>query len=126
MNFNISTTPIRMQIYEDLKDKQFINKEMVGNGGDYENYLINLKKHKFVVSPPGNGIDCHRNWEAIYLGCIPIVNNDYFIRNIYKDLPVLIIEDYSILTEDYLNSMYEKLKNKTHDLQYKQYWTNLL
>jgi tRNA U38,U39,U40 pseudouridine synthase TruA len=26
----------------------------------------------FVISPPGHGLDCHRTWEALALGCIPI------------------------------------------------------
>lgn len=32
-----------------------------------------IKKSKFVLSPPGNGLDCHRTWETIYLGAVPIV-----------------------------------------------------
>jgi hypothetical protein len=94
MNFNPETNPLRKQIYESLKDKDFITVEMVGNGGNYENYLNNLKRHKYVISPPGNGIDCHRNWEAIYCGCIPIVLDSYFTRNIYKDLPVSLTTNY--------------------------------
>ena len=118
MNFNISTTPIRMQIYEDLKDKQFINKEMVGNGGNYENYLINLKKHKFVVSPPGNGIDCHRNWEAIYLGCIPIVLNSHFARNVLENFSVFISNDLKNLNEKTLIDFDDRSSKKTNYEKY--------
>lgn len=32
-----------------------------------------LSRYAFVASPPGNGADCHRTWEAIYLRCVPIV-----------------------------------------------------
>jgi hypothetical protein len=28
--------------------------------------------YSFVISPPGHGLDCHRTWEALALGCIPI------------------------------------------------------
>lgn len=28
--------------------------------------------YAFVISPPGHGLDCHRTWEALALGCIPI------------------------------------------------------
>lgn len=112
MNFNPSTNPIRQKIYNELKDKPFINKEMIGNGGDYKNYLLNLKKHKFVISPPGNGIDCHRNWEALYLGCIPIVLDSYFARNIFKELNVMILSDYKKLNhEDLLNHLKTKWIN---------------
>ncbi len=29
--------------------------------------------YSFVLSPHGNGLDCHRTWEALLLGCIPVV-----------------------------------------------------
>ena len=107
MNFNPSTNPLRSKIYEDLKNKDFINVEMVGNGGDYMEYLNNLKKHKFVISPPGNGIDCHRNWEALYLGCIPIVLDSFFIKNIFSN-NVLKVTDYKSLTVEILVDFTEK------------------
>jgi hypothetical protein len=36
-------------------------------------YLKLVSQSKFVLSPPGNGPDCHRTWESIYLGAVPIV-----------------------------------------------------
>jgi len=32
-------------------------------------------KHQFVMSPIGNGVDCHRTWEALALGSIPVVSD---------------------------------------------------
>lgn len=32
-------------------------------------------KHRFVMSPMGNGVDCHRTWEALALGAIPVVSD---------------------------------------------------
>lgn len=47
----------------------------------------------FVFSPPGNGPDCHRTWEAIYRGAIPIV-----LRRAWAfeslNLPVLVVDDW--------------------------------
>jgi hypothetical protein len=117
MNFNPSTNPIRQKIYDELKDKSFIKKEMIGNGGDYRNYLMNLKKHKYIISPPGNGIDCHRNWEAIYMGCIPIVLDSYFNQNIYNELNVLIVKSFS--------NPYESISsygNNDNSIEYKNEW----
>ena len=37
-------------------------------------YLELVSQSKYVLSPPGNGPDCHRTWEAIYLGAVPIVH----------------------------------------------------
>jgi hypothetical protein len=52
-----------------------------------------LKQSCFVVSPPGNGIDCHRTWEAIYLGAVPVVLRRFWPFAAYA-LPVLVAEDW--------------------------------
>ena len=66
---------------------------------DYESYLKTLSTYKYSISPKGNGIDCHRTWEALYLNCIPIVESNS-INELYEDLPVIIIEDWNNITED--------------------------
>jgi len=121
MNFNPGTNPIRQKIHNSLKNKDFINVEMIGNGGDYDNFLNNLKKHKFVISPPGNGIDCHRNWEAIYCGCIPIVLESNFTKNVFKDLPVMLIKDYSDLSIDKIDNFHLDI-NFIEEKKYKNHW----
>lgn len=60
----------------------------------FNDYLIELSKSYFVVSPNGNGIDCHKTWEALYLKTIPIVTKSINI-DFYKNYPILIIEDWS-------------------------------
>lgn len=57
-------------------------------------YREMLANSAFVLSPPGNGADCHRTWEAIYLGAIPIVLKKYWPFG-HLDLPVLAVEDWS-------------------------------
>jgi hypothetical protein len=55
-----------------------------------------LLRSKFVLSPPGNGPDCHRTWEALYLGATPIVlRNSWPFLN--HDVPVLVVENWSHL-----------------------------
>jgi hypothetical protein len=39
---------------------------------DYNSFLTKIKKHKFMICPMGNA-DCHRNWEVLYLGRVPIM-----------------------------------------------------
>ncbi|EKD71930.1 MAG: hypothetical protein ACD_46C00060G0002 [uncultured bacterium] len=61
-------------------------------------YLNILNKYNFVASPPGNGIDCHRTWEAIYLGVVPIVKRSIMTEYFYKlGLPLWIIDDWNEL-----------------------------
>ena len=39
----------------------------------FDEYISELKQHRFVVCPRGNGIDTHRLWETIYLGSTPVI-----------------------------------------------------
>ncbi len=45
-------------------------------------------KYAFVISPLGNGLDCHRTWEALALGCIPIVKKSN-LDIMYTDIKIL-------------------------------------
>ena len=40
---------------------------------DYREYCAQVAQHQYVLCPWGNGYDCCRMWEAMYLGAIPIV-----------------------------------------------------
>ena len=46
----------------------------------------------FILSPAGVGLDCHRTWEALCLGCIPIICIPEF-RKMFEDLPVLVVDN---------------------------------
>lgn len=72
----------------------------------------NQINYAFVISPHGNGLDCHRTWEALCLGCIPIVKTSP-LNILFEDLPVLIINDWSDVTEELLYKTIHDFKNKT-------------
>jgi len=65
----------------------------------------------FVISPFGGGLDCHRTWEALVLNCIPIVKSSS-IDHLYKELPVLIVKDWSTLSQELLESTIIDYKHK--------------
>lgn len=46
----------------------------------------------FVLSLVGNGLDCHRTWEALYLGAIVIAKRSP-LDPLYDGLPVALIDD---------------------------------
>jgi hypothetical protein len=50
-------------------------------------------RYGFVVSPHGNGLDCHRTWESLVLGNIVIVKRSS-IDALYDGLPVVIVDDW--------------------------------
>ena len=72
---------------------------------------MNQSKYAFVVSPFGNGLDCHRTWEALALGCIPIIMTSG-LDSLYDDLPVLIVKDWSDVTEELLMKVVNEFKGK--------------
>ncbi len=78
-------------------------------------YFQNLSKYKFVISPEGNGIDCHRHYESLMAGCIPIIEEHAGIREKYAGCPVLYTKDYSEITPDYLEQIYPSLLHQTWD-----------
>ncbi len=51
-----------------------------------------MRKSLFVPSPAGNGLDCHRTWEALYLGAIPVVLKSEFCGD--TTWPVHLIDDW--------------------------------
>jgi len=78
-------------------------------------YFQTLPTYKFVISPEGNGIDCHRHYEALLAGCIPIVEDHPWIRAKYEGCPVLYTRDYKEITPTYLETVYTTMLNTTYD-----------
>ena len=79
-------------------------------------------EYKYVISPLGNGLDCHRTWEAIILGCIPIVKKSG-LDPMYEGLPVLIVNDWSDVTQDLLDN-YKPDYSGINKIKL-EYWINL-
>ncbi len=84
-----------------------------------------MTNYAFVLSPYGNGMDCHRHWEAIILGCIPIIKSREF-NLMFNDLPILNVENWSDINEDLLNDTIEKFKHQNFKMEKLtlQYWKN--
>lgn len=85
----------------------------------FNEYIENMAQHKFVISPPGNGIDCHRTWEALYIGCIPIVIKNDIYNN--WDLPILQVNDFSEVTGQFLKEVTLKSTGAKLDINFWQY-----
>jgi len=131
LNFGM-THPERRSLYALFSKKPFctvippMHDQWNAGKHPYE-HLADLAHHMFVLSPQGNGLDCHRTWEAMLMGCIPIVRTS-ILDPLLEDLPVLIIEDWNQVTEQFLYENYEKLQQKSYKLEklYADYWLNLI
>ena len=88
-----------------------------------------MSKYKFILSPPGAGEDTHRTWEALYVGCIPIVKSS-LLNSLYEDLPVVIVDNWDVITKEFLEEEYKKIQEKKKKGEYKfeklkmSYWLN--
>jgi len=93
----------------------------------FKQYLKDLAESHFIVSPNGNGIDCHRTWEALLCGSIPIVEQPAD-NSLFTDLPVIIINSWSEVTEEFLHKKLEELSKRTFNFKklYIDYWFDLM
>jgi hypothetical protein len=73
-------------------------------------------EYAFVASPHSNGLDCIRTWEALVLGCIPIVCSSP-IDPVYEGLPVLIVPRWSDVTRELLDKTFAKFQTRTWELE---------
>lgn len=95
VNFLVRTNPaVRGPILESMK--QVENAWMAPKTG-FRDYLSDMASCRWCVSPPGNGLDCHRTWEALYLGVIPIVQRSVMGQQLYQGLPVVECDDLTRL-----------------------------
>jgi hypothetical protein len=93
---------------------QNISKELIFREQENQNVFqcwTNQIEYAFVISPFGNGMDCHRTWEALILGCIPIVYS-CGLDSLFEDLPVLIVKDWNEITQELLDNTIETFKKR--------------
>jgi hypothetical protein len=113
MNFNITTYPVERNHVYDL----FVDKEWVTKGHIEETlkgrqcFLEDIRNHKFVLCPRGNGVDTHRLWETLYMGSIPIVKNDIAFQD-FQDLPICFVDEWKQITPVFLENEYTRIISK--------------
>ena len=107
--------PIRSEIYNIIKSNPLF--KLSERRKSFIDIIKDYNKYNFVISPRGNGLDCHRTWELFLAGVIVITFtstlDDMFINN---NLPVVILQELDELksiTKDKLNEWYKININKT-------------
>lgn len=91
--------PIDLLFYEPEKTKRI-------------NCYNNQINYAFVISPHGNGYDCHRTWESLVLGNIVIIKSSP-LDELYQDLPVWIVKDWSEVTLPRMKEIIEEFSTRT-------------
>ena len=100
VSHNESSNARRLGIKNLFYDKDWaeVNEQRVG----YHTFLSNLSNSKFMICPIGNAIDCHRNWEVLYMRRVPVMVRDPYLEELYKDYPVLFVDNYKDVTKELL------------------------
>jgi hypothetical protein len=62
---------------------------------NFESYLRNMASHKYAICPPGNGIDSHRIWEALYIGVIPVCLRSIFTEKVNRRFPIILLDSWA-------------------------------
>jgi hypothetical protein len=103
-----------------------ISADRLGNLGTKQHQMA-LRRYGFVASPPGNGLDTHRTWEAMYQGCVPILIKSH-IADFYWELglPVWVVDSYQdlkLITESQLEEKYSQLRPRFgHQALWLDFW----
>ncbi len=110
VNFRTTSNPAvrepAMDHFRSLRSADWLTVQEAGL--DLESFLEEMTRHRFVLCPPGNGIDTHRLWEALYSRTIPVALA-HPAMDAFRDLPILFVEDFRQLTRDFLARQYERI-----------------
>ena len=150
MNCSLSTSPERVKLNNLVKNsfstfcdilpfvapskQYFIPSHIEGKIGIQETNpqcYRDWEPYKFILSPQGAGLDCHRTWEALICGLIPIVKTST-IDELFKTLPVIIVQDWNEINETALNQWFDDICKKKQNNAFNMnkinldYWTSLI
>lgn len=121
VNFVVSTNQEkRLPCWEYFEKQNWAKKTSARAPQDF---LDDLSRSVFVISPPGNGLDCHRTWEALYLKCYPVVLSST-LDPLYEGLPVVVVQSWDQVTEEFLQKKKAEFEAKewAFERAYIPYW----
>jgi hypothetical protein len=88
----------------------------------FDRYLQDLGNARFVLSPPGNGLDCHRTWETLLMGAVPIVLSST-LDPLFSNTPVVISSAWNEVSETSLYALNTSLSTShISTVLLAQYW----
>lgn len=80
-------------------------------------------EYAFSISPHGNGLDCHRTWEDLALGCIVIVKTSP-LDPLYKGLPVVIVNNWDEITLENMEQWLTEYGDAFHNPSFREKLTH--
>jgi hypothetical protein len=92
-------------------------------------YFNKVLRSKLVISPRGMSPDCHRTWEAISLGAVPVILRGTLADSITSELPVWVVDSWEEVTgssDKDLNKKFLDLKERAIDKALIDYWKSAI
>jgi hypothetical protein len=100
VNHSNKTNPQRARVKEIFRNKGFAN--VVEERRGHARFYSDIQNSSFVICPEGNGLDCHREWEVIYLGRVPVMKRHPYLESLHRGRNVLFVDDYEEVSEEFL------------------------
>lgn len=122
---DLTDLPDRHAAFEELQDNPVC--DFMPRRLPQEDYWRIHDRYAFEVCPAGNGLDCFRTWECLFLETIPIVKTST-LDPLYQDegFPVVIVETFREITMERLRQWQEEKQALfTEDMHYRltnDYW----
>lgn len=107
--------------YYRLLSEYIENITIVDEPKPYKSYLRDLARHSVVLSPEGNGVDCYRTLESMYMGSMPVVELSATTAE-FGDLPLAIAKTMYGMRPNELHDAYLKVKDRPIDKIKLSYW----
>lgn len=91
----------------------------------YRDFLDEMRDHKFMICPEGHGMDCHRNWELLYMRRVPVMKLSPYFTRLMEGFPVLFVNDWSDVTQELLEEN-DHLFKQAQEMNLKRLDLNLI
>jgi len=91
-------------------------------------FLRDIATCKYVLCPEGNGFDCYRVYESLYLNSLPILTRSRFSMAMQQVFPIYLVDSLFFIdkmdVDRYYNEVFvpgiEKVQDKLNALYWKQ------
>jgi hypothetical protein len=114
-NFDVRTNPVfRTPLLERLARSDVA---WMAPKKPYAEFLADMASCRWCLSPPGNCLDAHRTWEALYLGMVPILARTPPIEWLHAGLPVILLDDLGAIDRALIEREAAALEGRTFELE---------
>lgn len=96
----------------------------------HEAYFKKVLSYSFLICPYGVGIDCHKMWEAQYLGLIPITLRNTSTSHFESiGLPIILLDSWSdlkTLSKEFLEKKESEFRYNDRKAIWLSYWIDTI